>query len=422
MSREHGQHISANQEIFDMTQHLATRAVRAGCHQDLSDAHCEPIALTSAYVFESAADAAARFSGAKRGNVYSRFTNPTVRAFEQRLCAMEGAEDAVAFASGMAAIAAIAHAWLQTGKNLVCSRDVFGTTLAAFRHYFGRLGIDIRVAGLTALSEWQAAIDDDTAIVFLETPSNPMQQVGDIAAIAALAHRRGALVVVDNTMLTPVQQNPLRLGADLVIHSAGKYIDGQGRCVAGVVLGREALMGELRAVLRVLGSTLSALNAWLLLKSLETLELRVEAMSRKALRLASWLRHQPRVGSVHYAGLSDHPQHALACRQHSGHGGVVSFEVGHDRATAWQFMDALQLVTIATNIGETRSLITHPASTTHGKLSAPERRHAGVSEQLVRLSVGLEHESDLIADLSLALASLPQTTDIVTASTRPVCV
>jgi O-succinylhomoserine sulfhydrylase len=369
--------------------------------------------MTSAYVFESAADAASKFSGARRGNVYSRFTNPTVRAFEQRLASMEGAEDGVAFASGMAAIVGIAHAWLVSGKNVVCSRDVFGTSLTAFGHYFGKLGSQVRVVGLTRIEEWRAAIDDDTAFVFLETPSNPMQQVADIAAISDLAHARGAMLVIDNTLLTPIHQNPLKLGADLVVHSAGKYIDGQGRCVAGIVLGSERLMDDLRAVMRALGSTLSAMDAWLLLKSLETLELRVHAIERTAMNLAKWLSTHPKVRRVFFTGLRDHPQHALVRFQQTGHSGVLSFEVGTSRECAWQMIDALKLVSIATNIGDTRSMVTHPASTTHGKLSTKERQLAGVSEQLVRLSVGLEHESDLISDISTALEPLPTVDDTV---------
>jgi O-succinylhomoserine sulfhydrylase len=360
--------------------------------------------MTSAYVFRSAADAAAKFSGAVAGNVYSRFTNPTVRAFEQRLAALEDAEDAVAFGSGMAAIAGLAHAWLDTGSNLVCAREVFGTTLAAFRRYFGKFDIEVRVVSLTQLDEWRAAIDRRTRLVFLETPSNPLQRVADVRAIAQLTHAAGALLAVDNTMLTPICQKPLHLGADLVMQSAGKYIDGQGRCVAGVVAGPTHLLQELRAVLRTLGATLGAMNAWLLLKSLETLELRVRAINRTALHVAHWLRRQPQVARVHYTGLADHPQHALARRQQTGYGGVLSFELHGGRDDAWRLIDALKLITIATNIGETRSMITHPATTTHCKLSAEERRLAGISDALVRLSVGLEHASDLTDDLAQALA------------------
>lgn len=396
-----------------MKHELRTCAIRVGQYQDLSDSHCEPIAMTSAYVFSSAADAASRFSDPKNRNVYSRFTNPTVRAFERRMASMEGAEDAVAFASGMAAIVAIAHAWLITGKNVVCSRDVFGTTLTAFRKYFSKLGIEVRVVSLTCLEDWRVMIDDNTALAFLETPSNPMQNVADVAAIASIAHAHGALVVVDNTLLTPIHQNPLALGADLVVHSAGKYIDGQGRCVAGVVLGAERLMAELRSVLRVLGPCLGAMDAWILLKSLEMLELRVEAIGRTTLRLARWLQTHPKVRRVCYTGLPDHPQHGLASRQQVGYGGVLSFETGANREDTWRVIDALKLISIATNIGDTRSMITHPASTTHGKLSVEDRQLAGIGDQLVRLSVGLEHECDLMSDLDSAFSVLPTSGDVL---------
>ncbi|WP_064736010.1 aminotransferase class I/II-fold pyridoxal phosphate-dependent enzyme [Azohydromonas australica] len=382
----------------------ATRAVHEAHYQDLSDAHCEPIATTSAYVFRSAADAARKFSGSAKGNVYSRFSNPTVSSFEKRLAAMEGAQDGVAFASGMAAIAALGHAWLEAGKNVVVSRDVFGTTLTAFRHYFGKLGVQVRTVDLTKLDAWRRAIDTDTRLVFLESPSNPVQQVGNIRSIAALAHACGALVAVDNTMLTPVFQNPLEHGADVVVHSAGKYIDGQGRCVAGAVLGSERLMADLRGVLRTLGGTLSATNAWMLLKSLETLELRVRGASRSSEQLARWLGAHGRVGRVHYTAMAEHPQRPLILQQQTGHGAVFSFEVGQSQEDAWRFVDALKLVAIATNIGDTRSMVTHPASTTHCRLTAEERRLSGIRDNLVRLSVGLEDPADLMADLDEALS------------------
>jgi O-succinylhomoserine sulfhydrylase len=362
--------------------------------------------MTSAYVFASAADAAGKFSGARPGNVYSRFTNPTVRSFEQRVACMEGAEDGVAFSSGMAAIVAIAHAWLVAGKNVVCSRDVFGTTLTAFRHYFGKLGADVRVVSLVDIEDWRIAIDSNTAFVFLETPSNPILNVAAIAQIAHLAHSCGAKVVVDNTLLTPILQNPLKHGADVVVHSAGKYIDGQGRCVAGVVLGSERLMADIRAVIRVMGASLSPMDAWLLLKSLETLELRMAAISRNAQVLARWLCLQPKIGRVYYTGLSEHPQYEIACSQQSGHGGVLSFEVGTGRECAWHLIDSLNLISIATSIGDTRTMVTHPASTTHGKLTPLERERAGVSERLVRLSVGLESPTDITNDLEVALSNV----------------
>ncbi|WP_092309781.1 O-succinylhomoserine sulfhydrylase [Cupriavidus alkaliphilus] len=383
-----------------------TQAVRVAQFQDFSECFCEPIALTSAYVFESAADAATRFSGASSGNVYSRFTNPTVRAFERRLAALEGAEDAVAFSSGMAAIAAIAHARLGAGENVVCSRDVFGTTLTAFQHYFAKFGVDVRIVDLTDLPQWCAAIDDRTSLAFLETPSNPLQQVADIRGVAGIVHAHGGLLAVDNTMLTPILQQPLLLGADMVVHSAGKYIDGQGRCVAGVVAGSTVLMEEMRAVTRTLGPTLSAMNAWLLLKGLETLELRVEAIARSTQKLASWLKCRRDIGAVYYSGLQCHPQRTLVERQQCGAGGVLSFEVGNSRESAWAFIDALRLISIATNVGDTRSMVTHPATTTHGRLTSEERSRAGIRESLVRLSVGLESVDDLQADIDRALCAL----------------
>ncbi|CAM3195381.1 PLP-dependent transferase [Cupriavidus taiwanensis] len=383
-----------------------TQAVRVAQFQDLSESFCEPIALTSAYVFESAADAATRFSGASYGNVYSRFTNPTVRAFERRLAALEGAEDAVAFSSGMAAIAAIAHARLRSGVNVVCSRDVFGTTLAAFRCYFAKFGVEVRAVDLTDLPQWYGAIDDRTSLAFLETPSNPLQQVADIRVVAGLVHAHGGLLAVDNTMLTPILQQPLLFGADLVVHSAGKYIDGQGRCVAGVVAGSHVLMEEMRAVTRTLGPTLSAMNAWLLLKGLETLELRVGAIARSTRKLANWLKNRRDVGAVYYSGFQFHHQRSLAEPQQCGAGGVLSFEVGDSRQSAWAFIDALRLISIATNIGDTRSMVTHPATTTHGRLTPEERSRAGIRESLVRLSVGLESVDDLQADIEQALCVL----------------
>lgn len=384
-----------------------TDAVRVGQYSDMSDSHGEPIALTSAYVFKSAADAAGKFGGTITGNVYSRFTNPTVQAFEQRLAAMEGAEDAVAFSSGMAAIVGIGFAWLRSGDNVVCARDVFGTTMNAFRGYFGRFDVEVRVVDLTKVDQWEAAVDGNTSFAFLETPSNPIQQVCDIPAVARVCRAAGALLVVDNTMLTPILQRPLELGADLVVHSAGKYLDGQGRCVAGAVTGDKVLLKELRGVMRTVGATLSPMNAWLLLKSLETLELRVLRICSSALELARWLQLQPEVGRVYYSGLADHPQHVLVSRQQVGYGGVLSFEVASGRqADAWMIVDSLRLISIATNIGDTRSMVTHPATTTHGRLSSEDRRLAQVSEGLLRLSVGLERVDDLKADLSQALARI----------------
>lgn len=381
----------------------STLAVRTGQYPDLSDSHCEPIAFTSAFTFKSAEDAAGKFQGTIPGNVYARFTNPTVRAFEERLAALEKAEDCVSFSSGMAAISAVGMAFLQAGNSIVCSRDVFGTTLNAFRTYFSRFGVEIRTVDLTDLDEWRQAIDHTTRLAFLETPSNPGLDIVDINAVCQIAHAQGALVAVDNTMLTPVFQKPLLAGADIVIHSAGKYIDGQGRCVAGAVAGNAVLMRELRGVLRSLGYSLSPMNAWLLTKSMETLEIRMHHVNQTATYLSEWLQELDGVHGVNYTGLPDHPQHALALRQQQGHGGLLSFRISGGRERAWRFINALRLISIATNIGDTRTMITHPASTTHHKLSPEEKRLTGIDDSLLRLSVGLEHVCDLKQDIWQAL-------------------
>lgn len=381
----------------------ATQMLRIGQGIDVSDSFCEPLALTSAYCFSSASEAAARFGGTEPGNVYSRFTNPTVKTFEQRVAFLEEAEAAVAFASGMAALSAVVMAFAASGRNIVCARDVFGTTLTMLRQHFSPYGVEVRVVGMLDYDAWEKAIDSATCLVIVETPANPMQQVADIARLSRMAHAHGALLLVDSTMLTPVLQRPLRHGADLVLHSAGKYMDGQGRCIAGVVGGAEALMKPLRAVLRSQGACLSPMNAWLLLKSLETLELRMQRISASALSIARWLDKHPNVGSVFYSGLESHPCHEIACAQQAGFGGVVSFEVGTSQKEAWAFMDALQLISIATNIGDTRSMVTHPASTTHGRWSPEDRMHCGIGDNLVRLSVGLESLADLQQDMDLAL-------------------
>jgi O-succinylhomoserine sulfhydrylase len=380
----------------------ATSALHSNRVSDLSDVFCEPLAMTSAYTFASAEEAAQRFSGQQQGNVYTRFTNPTVQAFESRVAALEQAESAVAFASGMGAFTALCHAFLQQGDNILCSRDVFGTTVNAFSLYMARFGIEARFVDLTDLAQWQQAIDGKTRLVVLESPSNPMLKIGDIRAISVLAHAKGALLVVDNTLLTPVFHRPHSLGADLVIHSAGKYMDGQGRALAGVVTGSRSSIEALRGVLRTLGISCSPFNAWLLLKSLETLEVRMMRVQQSALELAHWLNEQHLVSAVHYTGLAEHPQHALACSQQDGHGGLLSFEIVGGQAAAWQWIDELRCVARCTNIGDTRSMVTHPASTTHGRLSADARQQAGITDGLVRLCVGLERVADIKADLQQA--------------------
>ena len=381
-------------------------AVRAGQQRTTEGENSEAMFLTSSFVFESAAQAAARFGGAEKGNIYSRFTNPTVRTFEQRLAALEGGERAVATSSGMAAIMATCMGLLQAGDHVVCSRSVFGTTNVLFEKYMKKFGVQTSFVPLTDVTAWQAAITPQTKLLFLETPSNPLCEIADIAALADVAHQHGALLVVDNCFCTPALQKPLALGADIVIHSATKYIDGQGRCLGGAVVGRQKEMEEVFGVVRTCGPTMSAFNAWVFLKGLETLRLRMNAHSDSALALATWLESRPEVARVHYAGLPSHPQHDLARRQQSKFGGVVSFELKGGRDEAWRFIDATRLMSITANLGDAKSTITHPATTTHGRLSAEAKAAAGISEGLIRIAVGLEDIGDLQRDCERGLEAL----------------
>ena len=386
--------------------HLDTLAVRAGIARTLEGEHAEPIFLTSSYVFDSAADAAARFAGNAPGNVYSRYTNPTVRAFEQRIAALEGAEQAVGTASGMAAILSTCMALLKSGDHVVCSRNVFGTTVNLFSKYLAKFGVEVSFVPLLAIDAWRAAIRPNTAMLFLETPSNPLCEVADLAAMSALARTNDCLLVVDNCFCTPALQTPLALGADIVVHSATKYLDGQGRCVGGAVVGAARHMEEVVTFLRTCGPTLSAFNAWVFLKGLETLRLRMEAHSRSALELASWLQQQSAVERVFYAGLPDHPGYELACRQQRAFGGVLSFTVKGEQQQAWDFIDAVRIMSLTANLGDAKSTIVHPATTTHGRLTPQDRASAGVTDNLIRIAVGLEHVGDLQADLQRGLAAL----------------
>ena len=386
--------------------HLDTLAVRSGIHRTHEGEHAEPIFATSSYVFANAAEAAARFSGASPGNVYSRYTNPTVRAFEQRLAALEGAEACVATASGMAAILSICMALLKSGDHVVCSRDVFGTTVNLFSKYLGKFGIEVTFVPLLDLAAWRSAARPATALFFLETPSNPLCEIADLAAISQLARDNEALLVVDNCFCTPALQLPLSLGADIVVHSATKYLDGQGRCVGGAVLGRAQHMAEVLTFLRTCGPTMSAFNAWVFLKGLETLRLRMEAHSRSALELARWLQLQPAVEKVYYAGLEDHPGNALAARQQTAYGGVLSFLVRGGREQAWQFIDATRLMSLTANLGDAKTTIVHPATTTHGRLSPQQRQEAGIRDNLIRIAVGLEHVNDLKTDVQRGFAGI----------------
>ncbi|MFN7276525.1 MAG: O-succinylhomoserine sulfhydrylase [Betaproteobacteria bacterium] len=381
-----------------------TLAVRAGTARSQFQEHSEAMYLTSSYVFDSAAQAAARFAGEQAGFVYSRYTNPTVAAFETRLAALEGAECCVATASGMAAILAVTMGLLKSGDHIVASRSLFGATIQLFNNLLARFGVTTTWVPLTDPSAWAAAVRPNTRLLFLETPSNPLTEVADIAALSEVARAAGALLAVDNCFCTPALQRPLKLGADIVIHSATKYLDGQGRVLGGAVLGRrEQLHEPLTVFLRNAGCALSPFNAWVILKGLETLRVRMQAQSLATLALAGWLESHPRVRRVHYPGLVSHSQHALAMRQQSSGGAILSFEVDGGREAAWRGVDACRVISITANLGDVKSTITHPASTTHGRVAPAVREAAGVSEGLLRLAVGLESVEDLRADLGRGL-------------------
>ncbi|MDQ3583105.1 MAG: O-succinylhomoserine sulfhydrylase [Pseudomonadota bacterium] len=364
----------------------------------------EPIFATSSFVFANAAQAAARFSGQEPGNIYSRFTNPTVRVFEERLAAMEGGERCVGTASGMGAILSTCLALLKHGDHIVSSRAIFGTTVGLFNNLLSKFGVLTSFVPLADYAAWEAAIRPETRILFLETPSNPLTDIADIERLAGIAHRHGTLLVVDNCFCTPALQLPLSLGADLIIHSGTKYLDGQGRCVGGAIIGTKAVVGEaVFNCLRSGGASMSPFNAWVFLKGLETLGLRMRAHCEHAMKVAAHLERHPRVSRVYYAGLSSHPQHALARRQQRGFGGIVSFDVPGGREEAWRVIDRVRIFSITANLGDAKSTITHPATTTHGRLSVEERAEAGIGESLIRLSVGLEDPDDLCRDLDRAL-------------------
>ena len=384
-----------------------TLGVRAGFEATAFGEHSEPLFLTSSYVFDSAEQAAARFAGTDHGNVYSRYTNPTVAVFEQRLAALEGGEMAVATASGMAAILATCMALLKSGDHVVCSRSVFGTTTALYTRYLQKFGVEVSFVTLVDMASWQQAIQKNTKLFFLETPSNPLNEIADVAAIADLAHKAGALLVVDNCFCSPALQQPLKLGADIVVHSATKYIDGQGRCLGGAVVGAKKYLDDVMVFLRTTGPTLSAFNAWVMLKGLETLALRMREHCRNALAVAQWLEKQDGIESVHYCGLSSHPQHALAKQQQpGGFGGVLSFAVKGDKAAAWRFINATNMVSLTANLGDAKTTIVHPATTTHGRLTPEERAQAGIGDNLIRLSVGLGSLVDIQADMQRGLSAL----------------
>ena len=384
-----------------------TLAIHAGTVRSQFGEHSEALFLTSSFVFENAAQAAARFIGEQPGNIYARFTNPTVTMFEERLAAMEGAEQCIATASGMSAILACVMGLLKAGDHIVASRSVFGATINLFNNVIGKFGVTTTYVSATDVAKWQAAVRPNTKLFFLETPSNPLTEISDIAAIAAVAKSCGALLAVDNCFCTPILQRPFELGADIVIHSATKYIDGQGRVLGGAVLGSTKHLEGVYQFLRTAGPTMSAFNAWIFLKGMETLKIRMEAHSASALELARWLEAQPNVQRVFYPGLASHPQHKLALRQQKTGGGIVSFEVsskvGGGKAAAWRVIDSTKLLSITANLGDTKTTITHPATTTHARITPEARAAAGITDGLIRIAVGLEAVVDIQNDLARGL-------------------
>ncbi len=391
---------------MDENYDIETLGVRAGIERSQFNEHSEALFLTSSFVFNSAAQAAARFKGEEPGNIYARFTNPTVTMFEQRLAALEGAERCVATASGMSAILATVMGLLSAGDHIVASRSIFGSTVQLFNNIMARFGVETTLVSPTDLDEWRRAIRPNTKLFFVESPSNPLTEISDIGALAALARECGARLAVDNCFCSPALQRPLELGADIVIHSATKYLDGQGRVLGGAVLGSKALMEGVFTFLRTAGPTLSAFNAWVFLKGLETLKLRMDAHSASALQLANWLEQHPGVVRVYYPGLSSHPQHALAMRQQRSGGGIVAFDVKGGKEAAWKVVDATRMISITANLGDAKTTITHPATTTHGRLSPEQRSAASIGDGLLRVAVGLESVRDIQNDLARGLDAL----------------
>lgn len=391
-----------------MSDHLEpeTLAIHTGIHRSQFNEHSEALYLTSSYVFDNAAQAAARFSGEEPGNIYSRFTNPTVTALEERLAALEEAETCIATSTGMSAILSSVMGLLSAGDHIVASRSLFGATVNLFNNILKRFNIDTTFVSATDVSAWEAAVRPNTKLFFLETPSNPLTEISDISELSKVAKKVGAWLAVDNCFCTPILQKPLKLGADLVIHSATKYLDGQGRVLGGAVLGsRELLMdGGVFGFLRTAGPTLSAFNAWVVLKGLETLKIRLDAHSANAMQMARWLEAQPNIERVYYPGLPSHPQYDLATSQQKNGGGIVSFEVKGGKEAAWRVIDKTRLISITANLGDTKSTLTHPASTTHGRISQEARDDAGINDSLLRIAVGLEAVKDIQADLTRGLA------------------
>ena len=390
----------------DKSYRQDTNAIRGGYQPTHENEHSEALFLTSSYVFDNAEMAAQSFSDEIEGNVYSRYTNPTVRTFEQRLALLEDAEQAVATSSGMAATLAVIMALLESGDHVLCSRDVFGSTRVMMDKYITKFGIEVSYVPLTDLSAWQDAVKSNTKMIFCETPSNPLSEIADLEALSQIAKSANALFVVDNCFCTPVLQKPLKWGADIVVHSATKYIDGQGRALGGAVVGSAELMNQVQGFLRAAGPSMSPFNAWIFLKGLETLSLRMKAHSANASALAQWLSKHPKVSKVYFAGLPDHPGHSLAKKQQSDFGAVVSFVVDGAREAAWKVIDATQMISLTANLGDAKTTIVHPATTTHGRLSEESLAEAGIEEGLIRIAVGLEDLEDIKNDIELGLSQL----------------
>ena len=383
-----------------------TLAIREGLTPGFEQEHSDPIYATSSFVFESAEQAAATFSGERDGNTYSRFSNPTVSVFEKRLAALEGGQEGVATSSGMAAILTLCLTLLRAGDHVICSRNVFGSTVGLFNNILTKLDISVTFVALRELDDWRQAVTPNTKLFFCETPSNPLCEVGNIREIANIAHDSGALLAVDNCFCTPALQRPLSLGADVVMHSATKYLDGQGRVLGGALVGSEELMAEARGFVRVCGPSMSPFNAWIFSKGLETLQLRMDAHSQRAQALAEWLETHLDVKKVNYCGLASHPDHALAASQQSAFGGVLSFEVDGGRDTAWAFINAVRLMSLTANLGDVKTTVCHPASTTHGRLTDVQKQQGNITEGLIRIAVGLEDLEDLKRDCDRGFAAI----------------
>lgn len=384
--------------------HPETLAIRGAKLQTEYNEHHQALFLTSSFMFDTAAEGAALFSGAQPGFTYSRTANPTVEAFNRRISLLEGAEQSVSMATGMAAIQAAMLTFLSAGDHLICSRSLFGTTMGFIMNHVTRFGIEVTLVSQTDLAEWQAALRPNTKMLFLETPSNPLNEIADLAALAEIAHAAGALLVVDNSFCSPALQRPLLLGADLSVQSATKAIDGHGRVQGGVVSGSRELMGKIQLYMNSAGLSMSPFHAWELLSGLETLFVRMEKQCANADKIAAWLREQPQVLNVYHAGFADHPQAELVKKQQRAGGIVVAFEVEGGQEAAWKLMDSVRIFSRTANLGDVRSTITHPWTTTHGKMAAEAKYESGIREGLLRLAVGMEYADDLIADLAQAMA------------------